>query len=111
MDCPTWSNVPLAFWPSTEIAARQTTMMSESITAYSTAVGPSSRFRKSTQAVRKRFIELLPKQGRFCPKSQPGAACLHPCCAAFEVHDSKVDHAGGKIELQSVHFLSADRKL
>src|SRR5437870_5424271 len=32
------------------MAARQTTMIKASMTAYSTAVGPSSRFRKSTVA-------------------------------------------------------------
>ena len=45
---PTVVNVALAFVPRVVIAAMQTTMMSASMTAYSTAVGPSSRFRKST---------------------------------------------------------------
>src|SRR5437762_12907638 len=48
---PTPVNVVLAFWPKVVMAARQTTMMSASMTAYSTAVGPSSFFRKSTKRV------------------------------------------------------------
>ena len=43
---PTKLNVELVFWPNVVIAAMQTTMIRASITAYSTAVGPSSRFRK-----------------------------------------------------------------
>jgi len=43
---PTKLNDAFAFLPSVVIAARHTTMMSDNITAYSTAVGPSSRFRK-----------------------------------------------------------------
>src|SRR5262249_1649369 len=38
----------LAFWPRVVMAAMQTTMIKASITAYSTAVGPSSRFRNLT---------------------------------------------------------------
>src|ERR1051326_5714218 len=41
-----WLNVLLAFEPSSEIAAMHTTIMSASMTAYSTAVGPSSFRRK-----------------------------------------------------------------
>jgi hypothetical protein len=41
-------NVLLAFDPNVVMAAMQTTMMRASITAYSTAVGPSSFFRKLT---------------------------------------------------------------
>ena len=36
----------LAFFPSEVMAAKHTTMISESITEYSTAVGPSSRWKK-----------------------------------------------------------------
>jgi hypothetical protein len=42
---PTKLNVALALEPSVVIAAMQTTIISDSITAYSTAVGPSSFFR------------------------------------------------------------------
>src|SRR5262249_24000340 len=45
---PTYWNVVLALEPSALIAAMHTTMISASMTAYSTAVGPSSRCRKST---------------------------------------------------------------
>src|SRR5256885_2151040 len=41
----TLSNVLLALVPRAVIAVMQTTMMSANMTAYSTAVGPSSRFR------------------------------------------------------------------
>jgi hypothetical protein len=51
---PTWAatllKVLLALEPRVEIAVIQTTMMSASITAYSTAVGPSSFFKKLTTA-------------------------------------------------------------
>src|SRR5262245_45043357 len=40
-------NVLLALLPSAVIDATQTTIMSASMTAYSTAVGPSSRLKKS----------------------------------------------------------------
>jgi hypothetical protein len=40
--------VVLAFEPSVVIAPMQTTMIRANITAYSTAVGPSSPFKKST---------------------------------------------------------------
>src|SRR5262245_45190158 len=45
---PTLLNVELALPPRVVIAAMHTTMIRASITAYSTAVGPSSRFRKFT---------------------------------------------------------------
>jgi len=43
---PTVVNVVLALVPKVVIAPMQTTMIRASITAYSTAVGPSSDFRK-----------------------------------------------------------------
>ena len=43
---PTYVNVLLAFEPSALIAAMHTTMIRASMTAYSTAVGPSSEARK-----------------------------------------------------------------
>src|SRR5712664_776134 len=43
---PTLVNVLLALVPSAVIAVMHTTMISASMTAYSTAVGPSSRARK-----------------------------------------------------------------
>src|SRR5437870_13909749 len=42
---PTEVNVVLAFLPRVVMAPMQTTMIRASMTAYSTAVGPSSRFR------------------------------------------------------------------
>ena len=48
MALPTEVNVLLALLPSVVIAPMQTTMMRASMTAYSTAVGPSSALRKFT---------------------------------------------------------------
>src|SRR3954447_25323895 len=48
MDEPTLENVVLALEPRVVMAAMQTTMMRASMTAYSTAVGPSSFRRNST---------------------------------------------------------------
>ena len=45
---PTVVKVVFAFWPRVVMAARQTTMIKANMTAYSTAVGPSSRATKST---------------------------------------------------------------
>ena len=49
-DADTSAKVLLALVPSAVMATRQTTMMSASITAYSTAVGPSSFFRNFSRA-------------------------------------------------------------
>jgi len=57
---PILLNVVLAFLPSAEMAAMQTTTMRANITAYSTAVGPSSFFRNETiflAMLRMRFSE------------------------------------------------------
>src|SRR5579871_5849469 len=60
MVVPTLLKVLLAFLPSVVIAAMHTTMINASITAYSTAVGPSSLARKSvTERVKRDSI------GRF----------------------------------------------
>ena len=45
---PTLLKVELALVPTVVMAARHTTMMSANMTAYSTAVGPSSFFRNRT---------------------------------------------------------------
>src|SRR5205085_4677968 len=45
---PTVVNVELAFWPRAVMAPMQTTTIRASMTAYSTAVGPSSAFRNFT---------------------------------------------------------------
>src|SRR5690348_16453982 len=47
---PTEEKVLLALVPSTVMAVMHTTMIRASITAYSTAVGPFSSFRKLTSA-------------------------------------------------------------
>jgi hypothetical protein len=44
----TLAKVPLAFLPRAVTAGTQTTMISASMTAYSTEVGPSSAFKKRT---------------------------------------------------------------
>src|SRR5438128_8872054 len=48
MAVPTDLNVVLAFLPRVVMAPMQTTTIRASMTAYSTAVGPSSRFKNST---------------------------------------------------------------
>src|SRR5207245_1880944 len=53
-------NVLLALLPRVVIAVMQTTIIRASMTAYSTAVGPSSRFTKSTTKLVSFFIGLLP---------------------------------------------------
>lgn len=58
--CETSRNVPLALEPSAEMATMQTTMIRASMTAYSTAVGPSSRLRKLTKLRVIVDIELTP---------------------------------------------------
>src|SRR5437764_13650678 len=60
----TLENVLLAFEPRVVMAAMQTTMMRASMTAYSTAVGPSSAFRNDTRDfVRLRIFDLVREQG------------------------------------------------
>src|SRR5215210_3778995 len=54
----TLENVLLAFEPRVVMAAMHTTMMRASMTAYSTAVGPSSFFRKATSLRVIRFIAV-----------------------------------------------------
>jgi hypothetical protein len=54
MAVPTEVNVPFAFLPSVVMAPMQTTMIRASMTAYSTAVGPSSAFKKWTTEQAKR---------------------------------------------------------
>src|SRR5213082_576194 len=51
MVLPTVVNVVLALDPRVVMAAMHTTMIRASITAYSTAVGPSSFFRKLTSCL------------------------------------------------------------
>jgi hypothetical protein len=59
MAVPTLVNVVLALEPKVVIAPMQTTIISANITAYSTAVGPSSFFRKFTigKAKRSNMVE------------------------------------------------------
>ena len=55
-------NVLLAFWPRVVTAAMHTTMIRASMTAYSTAVGPSSRLRNLTMfLVMERMVR--PREG------------------------------------------------
>src|SRR6516164_4793028 len=64
MALPTVVNVWLAFEPRVVMAAMQTTIMSASMTAYSTAVGPSSLFKKFRTQLITLFI--------VCSFRQPG---------------------------------------
>src|SRR5207248_2062524 len=55
---PTEVNVLLALLPRVVMAAMHTTMIRASMTAYSTAVGPSSRFRNFTTLLVNFFIAI-----------------------------------------------------
>src|SRR3954462_10337367 len=61
----TLENVLLAFEPRAVMAAMQTTMIRASMTAYSTAVGPSSFLRKLTRLLVAYFIRF--SFGVGCP--------------------------------------------
>src|SRR5438309_4589676 len=61
MVLPTVVNVLLALLPRVVMAAMHTTMMSASMTAYSTAVGPSSRFRNRTTLLANFLTTMPPK--------------------------------------------------
>src|SRR5438309_460070 len=69
-------NVLFAFEPRVVMAAMQTTMIRASITAYSTAVGPSSRLRKFTNFFARLRISLSPGAWRLS---------LFPLCFPFPV--------------------------
>src|SRR5436190_509838 len=56
---PTDEKVALALVPIAVMAAMHTTMISASMTAYSTAVGPSSFFRNSTACLTSCIFRLL----------------------------------------------------
>src|SRR5207247_691581 len=60
---PTVVNVVLALVPRAVIAVMQTTTIRASITAYSTAVGPSSHFRKLTACLINACMEFSLKLG------------------------------------------------
>jgi hypothetical protein len=62
---PTLPNVALALVPRAVIAIRQTTMIKASMTAYSTAVGPSSFFRNSTTCFANRESMTFPFRERI----------------------------------------------
>jgi hypothetical protein len=63
----TLSNVPLAFVPIELIAVKHTITIKASITAYSTAVGPSSQTRNRRNFKASDFINIPPFQFS-CPK-------------------------------------------
>src|SRR5437867_802821 len=66
---PTVPKVALALVPRAVIATRQTTMIRASMTAYSTAVGPSSAFKNSTSKGLRVVIETFPflwEKTRWC---------------------------------------------
>src|SRR6266540_3840490 len=62
MEEPTKEKVLLALEPSVVMAAMHTTIMSASITAYSTAVGPSSAFRNDTSFLATFRMSVLPNR-------------------------------------------------
>jgi hypothetical protein len=64
---PMVEKVVLAVVPKLLIATKQTTMMSANMTAYSTAVGPSSFLRKLTAIFANRFMTISPNFGDSSP--------------------------------------------
>jgi len=77
-------NVALAFVPKDVMAAMHTTIMRASMTAYSTAVGPSSRLRKLAKAldIRDNMAKPFPVQRKMKPGSFWKASRLFPSYAA-----------------------------
>src|SRR6478752_2688003 len=67
----TLENVLLAFDPRVVMAAMHTTMIRASMTAYSTAVGPSSFFTNSTNFLATFRIGLLPVSGGWYYDARP----------------------------------------
>jgi hypothetical protein len=64
-DVPSWFetlvNVEAALVPIADTAEMQTTMMRDSITAYSTAVGPSSSRKKFLTRFKTLLMDVLPR--------------------------------------------------
>src|SRR5216683_1832445 len=112
MDPATWPKVLLALVPRAVIATRQTTMMRASMTAYSTAVGPSSAFRNSTNIcpsllildlslVKKTKEERLPPRNRFRSR-------LTRCCLLSQPEDRERQASGTARNLASAADSAGD---
>src|SRR6516162_5422056 len=84
MAVPTVVNVLLAFVPSVVMATMQTTMISASMTAYSTAVGPSSLLTKFRTQDKTFFIVFSFRQPGDPPsqRASGGPMALRPCFTA-----------------------------
>src|SRR5207244_9823446 len=80
MVLPTEVKVLLALVPRVVMAAMHTTMIRASMTAYSTAVGPSSRFRNRTALLGNLVTGMPPKDGALgnpCgTPTPPGRSCF-----------------------------------
>src|SRR3954452_4783732 len=76
-------NVLLALLPRAVMAVMHTTIIRASMTAYSTAVGPSSRFRNSATFCSTFFIALLLSAAWRSAGSQRGAADPWLCAPAL----------------------------
>src|SRR5436309_3431919 len=82
---PTLVNVLFALVPSAVIAVMHTTMIRASMTAYSTAVGPSSRARKFlTRSTSFRMVSLL------CPLKKAGRTRVPGIAAYIAAYDDEV---------------------
>src|SRR5207249_9121316 len=97
---PTEVNVVLALVPSVVMAPMQTTMIRASMTAYSTAVGPSSRFTKLTscclRACMFRSFQSLGEEPVWMPVfplGRPGGGPFGP--RPGRLHDHSAGRAGG----------------
>ena len=66
--CETLLKVVEALVPMVRIAPKQTTTIKANITAYSTAVGPSSLFKKLLILAAKFFMVIFSKIGMVVPK-------------------------------------------
>src|SRR5437016_4871138 len=91
---PTVVKVLLAFWPRVVIAARQPTMIRANMTAYSTAVGPSSRWMKST-AASYHFRMTDSPFSVFRPRWAHSTLCFVPRC--WELMDGEIRHPFGSL--------------
>src|SRR5207237_1360925 len=86
---PTEVNVVLALVPRVVMAPMQTTMIRASMTAYSTAVGPSSRFRKFTTDFARLRISTVPllktqeSKGILCSGGSLTRQVTQPVSIAF----------------------------
>src|SRR5438105_2219327 len=112
MEAATVLIVLLALVPRAVMATRQTTTIRASITAYSTAVGPSSRFTKSTANRRRASSQGVAPGCPVAPLRGMGAGDrLRPTQIAALMKRRGESRAGGSAGSgkQRLQFAGADR--